>query len=106
MLDGSHHVNGSFTSLCDQKVHLVQAHAVLARAGAAQAQGALNQALVQAFCDGPFLGVVGVDEVAKVEVAIAHMADAASVLLVTPSLPVNSVKELAALAKAKAEGWW
>lgn len=32
---------------------------------------------------------------------IAHLADAASILLVTPSLPANSVQELVALAKQK-----
>ena len=47
---------------------------MLAGAGALQAEGAADQFVVQRFGGGALFGAVGVDQVAKVEVAIAHMA--------------------------------
>ena len=38
LLDGLHHADGACTSLGHQEVHFVQTNAVLASAGAAQAQ--------------------------------------------------------------------
>jgi tRNA C32,U32 (ribose-2'-O)-methylase TrmJ len=45
-LDGAHHVHRAFASFGAQEVHLVQANAMFARAGAAQAQGAADQLLI------------------------------------------------------------
>ena len=51
----------------------MQANAVLAGAGAAQAQGAIHQLLIQGFSGFPLLWVIGVDQIAEVEIAVAHM---------------------------------
>jgi nucleoside-diphosphate-sugar epimerase len=73
LLDGAHHRHRAGAGLVAQEAHLVQAHAVLAGAGAFQASArapAARSALGQRV-----LRVVGVDQVAEVEVAVAHVAD-------------------------------
>ena len=73
--DGAHHLNRRRTRLGQQKVHLVQANPVLATAGALHAQGPFHQLLIEGLCRGPLLRVIGIDQIAKVEIAIPHMAD-------------------------------
>jgi hypothetical protein len=63
--------------LVEQKAHLVQAHAMLAGAGALcqlPVQRASHQLVVQHLGGFALLGLVGVDQVAEVEVAVAHVA--------------------------------
>ena len=74
-LDRPHHVHRPGAGFIQQEAHLVDAHAMLARAGAAHAQGAGYQLVVELLGARALVGVVGVDEVAEVEVAVAHMAD-------------------------------
>src|SRR6218665_2886839 len=74
LLDRAHHVHRAGAGFIEQKTHLVQAHAMLAGAGAVQAQGAGHQLVVQRFGGNALFGVVGVEQVAEVEVAVAHMA--------------------------------
>ncbi|CAM2144652.1 hypothetical protein PT2222_160115 [Paraburkholderia tropica] len=74
MLDGAHGVDGIGAVLFHEEVHLVQPHAVLARAGAVHADRALHDAMVQAFGLVDFVGLVGVDQDRHVEVAVAHVA--------------------------------
>ena len=59
----------------DQEARLAVADAVLARAGAAVRERALDQAGVELLGAGDVLGIVGVDQHAGVEVAIADVAD-------------------------------
>ena len=53
----------------------MQTHAVLAGAGAFQAERARHQLVVQLLGQRVLLGLVGIDQVAEVEVAVAHVAD-------------------------------
>ena len=48
---------------------------MFAGAGAVQAQGAGHQGMIQLFGEGAFFRLGGVNQVAKVEVAVADMAD-------------------------------
>ena len=73
LLDCPHHIHGRVAGLRAQKVHFVQADAVFASTRAAQAQCAGNQPLVQLLSCCALFRVIGVDEVAKVEVSIAHV---------------------------------
>ena len=75
LLDRAHHVHRTVARFLAQKAHLVQAHAVLTGAGAAQGQGALDQLVVQRLGGLALGGAVGIDQVAHVEVAVAHVAD-------------------------------
>jgi hypothetical protein len=73
LLHRAHHGHGTCAGFVQQKAHFVQAHAVLAGAGAFQCQGAGHQLVVQGFGGVAFFGAVRVDEVAEVEVAVAHV---------------------------------
>ena len=58
-----------------QVAHLPDANAVLARAGAAHVERAVDQAFVQAARLGHLLGTIGIHQVEHVEVAVADVAD-------------------------------
>jgi hypothetical protein len=74
-LDGAHHVHRACAGFVQQKAHLVQAHAMLAGAGAAHADRARATSLwFRASAVTRSCGDVGVEQVAEVEVAVAHMA--------------------------------
>jgi hypothetical protein len=74
-LDGAHHRDGAFAGLFAKESHLVQPDAVFARAGAAQRKRAVDERVIQPFSHTPVLGVVGIDQVAEVEVAVADMSE-------------------------------
>jgi len=73
-LDQAHHLHRAVACFGLQKAHLVQAHAVFTGAGAAQTQSALHQLVVQRLGGGMFFGVVGVNQIAHMKVAIAYVA--------------------------------
>jgi len=72
-LDRAHHLHRAFTGFGAQEIHLVQTNPVFAGAGDAQCQGAHHQFVVQVFCGGAHGGVVGINQISKMEIAIAHM---------------------------------
>ena len=74
-LDGAHHVDGAITCLCHQKIHLVQSYAVLACAGPLERQRPIDQLVVKRFGYLALFRNRRVDQVTKVEVAVADMAD-------------------------------
>ena len=46
LLQGAHHVDGPDARFCHQEIYFVQANAMLASAGAAQAQGAADKFVI------------------------------------------------------------
>ncbi len=74
-LDAAHRVHGYGAGFVNQVAHLVQAHAVLAGAGAFQPQRALHHLHVELLHGREFFRIIRVEQVAEVEVAIADVAD-------------------------------
>ena len=74
-LDGAHHVDGPIACLGDQEIHLVQADTVFAGAGAFKGQSPAHQLVVQLFSNAALFWNVRVNQVAKVKVAVPHMAN-------------------------------
>ncbi len=75
LLDGAHHAERVVAGFLAQEALLVQTDAVFAAAGAAEFEGAAHELGVEAFGQFALFGFGGVDEVADVVVAVAHMAD-------------------------------
>lgn len=74
-LDGAQHRDRTVADFHHQEIHIVQAHAVRAGAGATQAQRAVHQLVTQGLGHFALFRQGGVDQVAEVEVVVAHMAD-------------------------------
>ncbi|ABA50808.1 hypothetical protein BURPS1710b_3340 [Burkholderia pseudomallei 1710b] len=73
-LDRAHRVDRVLAVFGGEKAHLVQPDAVLARAGAAHAQRALDDPVVERLRFGELLGLGRIDEDRDVEVAVADVA--------------------------------
>ena len=73
MLQSAHHVDSTDASLRDQKIHFVQSNAVFACASAAKAQGPAHKFVIQVFGNFALTWNFGVDQIAKVEVAITDV---------------------------------
>ena len=74
-LDAAHHVNRTDTSLGNQKIHFVQTHAMFTGAGSLKPQGACHQSMVKSFRYLAFFWFCGIDQIAKVEIAIADVPE-------------------------------
>jgi hypothetical protein len=75
LLDVAHHVQDVVAELHAHRADLAHAHAVLAGAGAFQAQRALDQALVERLGELGLLGLRRVHQEHEVEVAVADVAE-------------------------------
>ena len=75
LFDAAHDGDGAGAGFFGQVVHFVDADAVFAGAGAVHGDGAGDEGLAEGFGALAFGAVVGVDEVAEVEVAVADVAD-------------------------------
>jgi len=73
-LERAHQVHGVLARLLNQEALLVQTNAMFPSAGAIQRQCALHHLVTEALGSCAFFGSGRIDQVSKVEVAIAHMA--------------------------------
>ncbi|CAB3775258.1 hypothetical protein LMG29542_08640 [Paraburkholderia humisilvae] len=75
MFDRAHRVDGYRAGFLDQKIDLVQTHAMLAGAGAGHPQCTLNDPVVQALGLGKLFRPLRIDQHRDMEIAIANVAD-------------------------------
>ena len=75
LLQGAHHVDGADARFCDQEIYFVQANAMLASAGAAEAQGAAHELVIQVLCNLALTWDFRVNQIAKVKIAITDVSD-------------------------------
>ena len=80
-LDDAHHVDGTVASFCDQKIHFVHAHVALARTRIFKRQRARDELVVQLYCYPPFFWNSRINQVAKEQVTVAHIARSMEYLL-------------------------
>src|SRR5215472_19221544 len=73
-LDEAHRRDGRGVLLL-QAGDLAEADAMLAGAGAAHGERAMDHAVIHALGTGHLLGIVGVDHEAEMEISVSHMAD-------------------------------
>src|SRR5208282_2136185 len=73
-LDLTHHAHG-LAMLGDQEIHLADADAVLARAGAVHGECAHDHALIEVLGLVPFRLIVRIDQEQEMEIAVADVAD-------------------------------
>ena len=75
MLNRTHHIDGAFTMLLNQKIHFMQAYTMLAGTSAIHRNGARDHALINAFGTGNISRIIRIDQHLHMEITIADMTN-------------------------------